>query len=75
MNNNNNNNNKTCRNKIIYKTPIIVFTYYFGHISYYLYFGLDALIIEIYTKFRISGSVGGFAISSDGSGWTHLLLK
>ena len=24
---------KTCKNKIIYSTPIIVFTCYFGHIS------------------------------------------
>ena len=29
------NNKRTRKNEIINSTPIIVFTYYFGHISYY----------------------------------------
>ena len=65
-------NKRTCKNKIIHSTPVFVFTYYFGHISYYLcIFLLCSCSIYPwyrlkYTKFRNGGLVRGFAITSDG---------
>ena len=65
-------NKRTRKIKIIHRTPIFVFTYYFSHISYYFWsFLLCSCSIYTwyrlkYTKFRNGGLVGGFAISSDG---------
>ena len=62
---------RTRKNKIILSTPVFVFTYYFGHISYYLcIFLLCSRSIYPwyrlkYTKFRNGCLVRGFAISSD----------
>ena len=67
-----NKNKRTFKNKIINSTPIIVFTYYFGHISYYLFIFLLCPVSVFpwyqlkYTKFRNGGLVVGFAIFSDG---------
>ena len=63
---------RTRKNKINHRTPIFVFTYYFGHLSYYLcIFLLCCRSIYTwyrlkYTKFRNGSFVGGFAISSGG---------
>ena len=67
-----NKNKRTRKNKTINSTPIIVFTYYFGHISLFLCIFLLCPVSIFpwyrlkYTKFRNGGLVGGFAISSDG---------
>ena len=64
---------RTCKNKIIYSTPMIVFTYYFDYISYCLCIFLLCSVsifpwylIDIYTECKTVCLVGGFAISSDG---------
>ena len=65
-------NKRTHKNKIIHSSPFFVFTYYFGHISYYLcIFLLCSRSIYPwyrlkYTKFWNGGLVGGLAISPDG---------
>ena len=67
--------------KIIYYTPIIVFTYYFGHISYYLCIFLLCSVstfpwclMEIYTKLKNSHLARGFSFSSDGYFWQGKLI-
>ena len=65
-------NKRTHKNKKFNSTPIIVFTYYFDHISYYCCIFLLCPVSIFpwyqlkYTKFRNGGLVGGFVISSDG---------